>query len=180
MRIGLIAPPWVPVPPPAYGGTEVVIDNLARGLQDLGHEVRLFTVGESECPVPIDFLYPHPQAPIGCVIQETAHVLAAYKSLADMDIIHDHTFLGPLICGLRGMRRPPVVTTNHGPYSRETVPVLAEVAKHASTVAISHSQARQARENGGTMPIAAVIETSAIENQGAWARFLNEPIRSSP
>src|SRR5215472_19340606 len=34
MRIGLIAPPWVPVPPPAYGGTEVVIDNLARGLQD--------------------------------------------------------------------------------------------------------------------------------------------------
>src|SRR5262245_56234788 len=70
MRIGLIAPPWVPVPPPAYGGTEVVIDNLARGLQDLGHEVRLFTVGESECPVPIDFLYPEPQAPIGCVIQE--------------------------------------------------------------------------------------------------------------
>jgi glycosyltransferase involved in cell wall biosynthesis len=157
MRIGLIAPPWVPVPPPAYGGTEVVIDNLARGLQDLGHEVRLFTVGESECPVPIDFLYPHPQAPIGCVIQETAHVLAAYKSLADMDIIHDHTFLGPLMPGLRGMHLPPVVTTNHGPCSRETVPVLQEQAKHVSVAAISHSQARQARENGGGFPIAAVI-----------------------
>ena len=52
MRIGLIAPPWVPVPPPAYGGTEVVIDNLARGLQELGHEVRLFTVGESHVPSP--------------------------------------------------------------------------------------------------------------------------------
>jgi glycosyltransferase involved in cell wall biosynthesis len=157
MRIGLIAPPWVPVPPPAYGGTEVVIDNLARGLQDLGHEVRLFTVGESECPVPIDFVYPEPQAPIGCVIQETAHVLAAYESLADMDIIHDHTFLGPLISGLRGMRLPPVVTTNHGPYSRETVPVLEEVAKHAATIAISHSQVRQARENGAKMPIVGVI-----------------------
>jgi glycosyltransferase involved in cell wall biosynthesis len=157
MRIGLIAPPWVPVPPPAYGGTEVVIDNLARGLQDLGHEVRLFTVGESECPVPIDFLYPQPQAPIGSVIQETAHVLAAYKSLADMDVIHDHTFLGPVICGLRGMRRPPVVTTNHGPFSRETVPVLREVAKHASVAAISHSQAGQARLNGGAIPIAGVI-----------------------
>src|SRR5215472_11877553 len=157
MRIGLIAPPWVPVPPPAYGGTEVVIDNLARGLQDLGHEVRLFTVGESGCPVPIDFLYPQPMAPIGSVIPETAHVLAAYESLADMDIIHDHTFLGPLISGLRGMRRPPVVTTNHGPYSRVTLPVLEEVAKHASTIAISHSQARQSRENGGSVPIAAVI-----------------------
>ena len=102
MRIGLIAPPWVPVPPPAYGGTEVVIDNLARGLQELGNEVRLFTVGESQCPVPTDYLYPKAIAPIGVTVPETAHALAAYESLADMDIIHDHTFLGPLISGLRG------------------------------------------------------------------------------
>ena len=57
MRIGLIAPPWIPVPPPAYGGTEEVIDNLARGLTALGHDVRLFTVGESTCPVPRQWLY---------------------------------------------------------------------------------------------------------------------------
>jgi glycosyltransferase involved in cell wall biosynthesis len=156
MRIGLIAPPWVPVPPPAYGGTEVVIDNLARGLQRLGHEVRLFTVGESECPVPTDFLYPKAIAPIGVTVPETAHVLAAYESLAEMDIIHDHTFLGPLIAGLRGMRRPPVVATNHGPFNGETQPVLTEIAKHASIVAISHSQARQAQAYGG-VAIGAVI-----------------------
>lgn len=156
MRIGLIAPPWVPVPPPAYGGTEVVIDNLARGLQDLGHEVRLFTVGESECPVPTDFLYPKAIAPIGVTVPETAHVLAAYESLADMDVIHDHTFLGPLISGLRGMRRPPVVATNHGPFNGETQPILAEIAKHASIVAISRSQARQAESYGG-VTIGAVI-----------------------
>jgi glycosyltransferase involved in cell wall biosynthesis len=156
MRIGLIAPPWVPVPPPAYGGTEVVIDNLARGLQELGHEVRLFTVGESECPVPTDFLYPKAIAPIGVTVPETAHVLAAYESLADMDIIHDHTFLGPLISGLRGMRRPPVAATNHGPFNGETQPILSEIAKHASIVAISHSQARQAQACGG-VPVGAVI-----------------------
>ena len=28
MRIGLIAPPWVPVPPEGYGGTEAVVDTL--------------------------------------------------------------------------------------------------------------------------------------------------------
>jgi len=156
MRIGLIAPPWVPVPPPAYGGTEVVIDNLARGLQELGHEVRLFTVGESQCPVPIDYLYPKPIAPIGVTVPETAHVLAAYESLAEMDIIHDHTFLGPLISGLRGMRRPPVVNTNHGPFNGETQPVLAQMAKYTSLVAISQSQARQAQTYGG-VPIAGVI-----------------------
>jgi len=153
MRIGLIAPPWVPVPPPAYGGTEVVLDNLARGLKELGHEVRLFTVGESQCPVPTDFLYPKAVAPIGMTIQESAHVLAAYEALADMDVIHDHTFLGPLISGMKGMRRPPVVTTNHGPFSDETRPVYAEIAKHASIVAISHSQARAA--NG--IPVSEVI-----------------------
>ncbi len=156
MRIGLIAPPWVPVPPPAYGGTEVVIGNLARGLQDLGHEVRLFTVGESECPVPTDFLYPKAIAPIGVTVPETAHVLAAYESLADMDVIHDHTFLGPLIAGLRGMRRPPVVHTNHGPFNGETHPILAQIAKYSSLVAISHSQARQAQAYGG-VPITGVI-----------------------
>ena len=178
MRIGLIAPPWVPVPPPAYGGTEVVIDNLARGLQELGHEVRLFTVGESECPVPTDFLYPQPQAPIGNVIQETAHVLAAYESLADMDIIHDHTFVGPVIAGLRGMRRPPVVTTLHGPASRETVPVLEQIAKHASIAAISHSQARQARENGGTMPIAARSE-ACVTSRISWPSIRIRPAAMS-
>ena len=62
MRIGLIAPPWIPVPPPAYGGTEEVIDNLARGLTALGHDVRLFTVSESTCPVPRQWLFPSPPA----------------------------------------------------------------------------------------------------------------------
>ena len=65
MRIGLIAPPWIPVPPPAYGGTEEVIDNLARGLTALGHDVRLFTVGDSTCPVPRQWLYPSPVEPMG-------------------------------------------------------------------------------------------------------------------
>ena len=37
MHIAIIAPPWVPVPPPAYGGTEAVLDTLARGLAAAGH-----------------------------------------------------------------------------------------------------------------------------------------------
>ena len=52
MRIGLIAPPWVPVPPPAYGGLEAVVDRLARGLVDAGHEVLLAAAANSSCPVP--------------------------------------------------------------------------------------------------------------------------------
>jgi hypothetical protein len=32
MPIALIAPAWVAVPPAAYGGTETMLDALARGL----------------------------------------------------------------------------------------------------------------------------------------------------
>jgi hypothetical protein len=52
LRIAIVAPPWVPVPPPAYGGTEAVLDNLARGLRDAGHEVMLFATGDSQRDVP--------------------------------------------------------------------------------------------------------------------------------
>ena len=122
MRIGLIAPPWIPVPPPAYGGTEEVIDNLARGLAALGHDVRLFTVGESTCPVPRQWLYRSPAEPIGDHFREAAHVLAAYQALAGTDIIHDHTDLGPLLAVRRGICHPPIVTTVHGPVTAAQPP----------------------------------------------------------
>jgi glycosyltransferase involved in cell wall biosynthesis len=153
VQIGLIAPPWIPVPPPGYGGTEEVIDNLARGLTALGHDVRLFTVGESTCPVPKRWLYRSPAEPMGDRFREAAHVLAAYQALADTDIIHDHTELGPLLAGRRGVSHPPVVTTVHGPVTAGNRRALAEAARHASIVAISHVHAR----SFGDIPVAAVI-----------------------
>ena len=104
MRIGLIAPPWISVPPSAYGGTESIVDNLARGLSDVGHDVRLFTVGASTTPVTRCSLFAEPAAPIGAGALEAAHVLAAYDALADCDVIHDHTVLGPLLTGGRCRR----------------------------------------------------------------------------
>jgi glycosyltransferase involved in cell wall biosynthesis len=42
----MISTPFIAVPPPRYGGTELVVWELVQGLRGLGHEVRLFTVGE--------------------------------------------------------------------------------------------------------------------------------------
>ena len=153
MRIGLIAPPWIPVPPPAYGGTEEVIDNLARGLTALGHDVVLFTVGESSCPVPRRWLFRSPAKPMGDHFRESANVLAAYEALADADIIHDHTDLGPVLAGRRGIARQPVVTTIHGQVTAQNRRRLAEAARHATVVAISRAHAR----SFGPIPVAAVI-----------------------
>lgn len=42
MKIAMLAPPWIEVPPPAYGGIEQVVALLAAELTERGHEVTLF------------------------------------------------------------------------------------------------------------------------------------------
>lgn len=153
MRIGLVAPPWIPVPPPAYGGTESVIDNLARGLRDRGHEVVLFTVAESTCPVDRRSLFSRAVDALGESLSEAGHVLAAYEELHDVDVVHDHTVLGPLLATRSGMRTPPVVTTSHGAFTDLTRRLYREISRTASIVAISHDQARRAAD----VPVTAVI-----------------------
>ncbi len=143
MKIGLVAPPWFPVPPPLYGGSEEVIDGLARGLTGLGHDVRLFTVGESTCPVRRDHLFRSGIEPFWATEGETAHVLAAYESLADVDVIHDHTLVGPLLAQGSGIRHPPVVVTVHSDFTPITTRILAAASRVATVVAISASQARR-------------------------------------
>ena len=48
MKIALLAPLWKTVPPQKYGGSELIVANLAKGLVDLGHEVSTFACGGSE------------------------------------------------------------------------------------------------------------------------------------
>src|SRR5579875_2926158 len=42
LRIAMLAPPWIPVPPSGYGGIEAVVDAITRELVRRGHEVTLF------------------------------------------------------------------------------------------------------------------------------------------
>ncbi|WP_211357406.1 glycosyltransferase family 4 protein [Nocardioides rubriscoriae] len=152
-----MAPPWIPVPPPSYGGTESVVDNLARGLTARGHDVTLFTVGTSTVPVERRSWFDEPVAPMGLSIPEAVHVLAAHTELAevaDVDVIHDHTVLGPLLAPAAGPGVPPLVTTNHGVYNAATRLLFGRAAERASVVAISADQARRAE---GRVPIARVI-----------------------
>lgn len=152
LRVGLISPPWVPVPPTVYGGTEVVVDQLARGLTRAGCEVVLFTTGDSTCPVERRWLYPRALGTVADISAEADHVAVAYRELADMDVIHDHTLSGPEWAGAH--REVPVVTTAHGEFTPELRKHYAGVAAAGvSVVAISHSQRRTAPE----VPVAAVI-----------------------
>ncbi|NCU32313.1 MAG: hypothetical protein EOM23_05140, partial [Candidatus Moranbacteria bacterium] len=47
MKIAIVSPVMVTVPPKKYGGIELIIDELARGLAQKGHQITVFCCGES-------------------------------------------------------------------------------------------------------------------------------------
>ncbi len=144
MRIGLIAPPFLPVPPAAYGGTEAVIDMLALALADAGHDVVLAASADSTCKVErIPGFARSDPATVGSSLEEMRHVVLAYPELQDVDVIHDHTLLGPLYRG--APRGVPVVTTVHSAFLPAVRDVYRAAPSQLSIVAISHNQAASAR-----------------------------------
>ena len=151
MRIGMIAPAWLPIPAPAYGGTETVVDLLARGLSVAGHSVLLVCHPDSTCPVERVSVVPvEDTVRMGRASIELEHAIGAYKLLAECDVVHDHTLAGPPYSA----RFPAlaVVTTNHMPFSRTSNAIFGAAWPHVAIVAISRSQAASA-----PMPIAGVV-----------------------
>lgn len=153
MRIALIAPPWVAVPPLAYGGTENVLDALARALQAGGHDVLLYATGDSTCPVPQGWVF---ETAVGVAsarpATELRQVVNAYERISgEVDIVHDHTLSGPVYG--QNFGDLPVVTTNHGPFESELGDYYRAIGDTVPIIAISHHQASLARATN----IAAVI-----------------------
>jgi len=140
MRIAIVAPPWVAVPPVGYGGTEVVLDGLARGLQAAGHEILLFTTGDSTCPVPKAWVFEEAcGVGIGGAVTELRHVIHAYEAASGYDIVHDHTLVGPVYS--ERFSSLPVVTTNHGPFDGELHDYYRAIGDRVPIIAISDHQA---------------------------------------
>lgn len=174
MRIAVIAPPWTPIPPTLYGGLERVVNDLAVGFDAAGHDVLLYTVGESTCPVPKRWMLPHAEGQrIGSAVPELRQVLHAYDEVQDFDIVHDHTILGPVLARLYPHLK--VVTTIHGEFNEELLDLYGRVADRVAVIAISHDQASRA----GDVPIARVIHHGIVaesypvgEGDGGYAVFL--------
>jgi glycosyltransferase involved in cell wall biosynthesis len=152
----------------------MVVDLLARGLAEAGHEVLLAAAADSTCPVP---MVPGTGAADPDATNDAtalmAHVVTAYGAMGDVDVIHDHTPAGPLYRG-----RPagvPVAVTNHNAFSEEAITVFGTAAANSAVIAISHDHASRARG----VPIARVIhhgiDTSRLpvgSGRGGFAVFL--------
>jgi glycosyltransferase involved in cell wall biosynthesis len=175
VRIALIAPPWLAIPPSGYGGTEAMLDGLARGLSAAGHEVVLCTTGDSTVPVERVALYPRALgvgAP-GGALAELRHALHAYHAADTADIVHDHTLTGPLIGAISAHQ--PVVTTNHGPFAEGLDEYYRVISQRVPVIAISSTHAASARGVRLAGVIRHGLDVEAVprgNGSGGYALFL--------
>lgn len=143
MRIAIIAPPFISVPPARYGGTELFIAQLAEGLKKLGADVVVYACGTSTVDVEIRSIYPAPEWPIHSEIyssyKDLNHTAWAVRDCWDeADIIHLNNASGIVFSRFPG---PKFAVTLHHAHT----PGLSEFYSHYPDVyyvAISDAQRR--------------------------------------
>lgn len=128
LRVAMIAPPWLSIPPKGYGGIEAVLDGLISGLKKRGIKVELFSVGQTKIRgVKVHSIYETGQYDqIHKPMYEALPIIASHLQFAlntikadgRFDVIHDHNgFLGPQVLGwaTQDKSMPPSIHTLHGP-----------------------------------------------------------------
>ncbi len=141
MRIAVIAPPWIPIPPEGYGGIERVLKLLVDELVVMGHDVTLFAAGSCHTKASLcAFLDEAPTEHMGETLYDALHVGQAFREIArgGFDVVHDHSgFLGPAFAGLIEV---PLVHTLHGPFTPDTKIFYSAFKDSCFYVAISSNQ----------------------------------------
>jgi glycosyltransferase involved in cell wall biosynthesis len=149
----MLAPPWIPVPPPGYGGIEEVVALLTDALVDRGNDVELFCApgSRSKAKVRTVLEEAHPEA-IERSLFEADHVGRALDMFDEeasagspFDLIHNHCGYTPLAIANR--LDLPVVHTVHGPFDKDAKPFYAAHGSKGYLVCISRSQASMAPES---------------------------------
>jgi glycosyltransferase involved in cell wall biosynthesis len=144
LRIAMLAPPWISVPPPGYGGVESVVSVLTEALVRRGNDVTLFCAPGSESSARVATLLdePHPDE-IERSIYEVDHVAQAFAAIdraqgGRFDVVHDHC--GFTALGMADRLATPLVHTLHGQFTTATAAFYARHARKATLVAISRAQ----------------------------------------
>jgi glycosyltransferase involved in cell wall biosynthesis len=142
MRIGLIASPFISVPPPGYGGTELFVANLAEALMRMGEDVIVYTNGESNVKARTRWLFPRHEWPLAAefsgVTKEVEHASWAVADASkDCDVIHVNSALA---VPLGKLTSRPMVCTLHHPFDPYLYGLYCR-HKEATYVSISAHQA---------------------------------------
>jgi glycosyltransferase involved in cell wall biosynthesis len=114
MKIALFSTVALTTPPRKYGGTELVVAELARGLQGLGHDVTLFATGDSKPGCRLKSCFAEPVWPPNelCELRHASFGWAEVaRALHGFDVVHLNHAAGLSFTRLVGT--PTVYTLHH-------------------------------------------------------------------
>ncbi|MBD2327917.1 glycosyltransferase family 4 protein [Alkalinema sp. FACHB-956] len=173
MRIAQIAPLWERVPPPGYGGIELVVGLLTDELVRRGHEVTLFASGDSVTLAKLDSVHPRALRLDPDVreagIYEMLQLSQVYGRAREFDVIHSH--MGCAALPYAGLVKTPTVHTLHGIFTPDNEKLFT-YAKDQPYVSISNTQ-REPRL--GLNCVATVYNGIDVDSHRFYAKPDEEP-----
>jgi glycosyltransferase involved in cell wall biosynthesis len=141
LRVAMLAPPWISIPPPGYGGVESVVSTLTEALVGRGHSVTLFCAPGSASSANVVTLLSesHPDR-IERSLYEVDHVGRAFDEIdnSDFDVVHDHC--GFTAVAMANRIGTPLVHTLHGHFTPHTAAFYVRHGHKATLVGISQAQ----------------------------------------
>lgn len=174
MRVALLSTCAVAVPPSGYGGTELVVAELAKQLVRRGHQVTTFATGDSRPAGELRWIFDEPVWP-PCDLAELTHAAGAWRDItaADppFDVVHAQT--APAIAFCRVCPAPVVLTLHH-----DRVEKLVRYYRQfddVTYVAISHRQAQLVPEIAPAHVVHHGLDLSMYEagdGSGGWLAFV--------
>lgn len=137
MRIAILSTPFIRVPPAGYGGTELFCYELAEELHARGHDVTLYTTGDSTTSCRKRALYAEAQWP-PTPHDDATHVAWALADVlsGSCDVVHVNSALA--VPFTRFVNLPIVYTLHH--HREEPTSRLYAAHQHLTYVAISRRQ----------------------------------------
>jgi glycosyltransferase involved in cell wall biosynthesis len=141
MRIAQLAPLWECVPPPAYGGIELVVGLLTDELVRRGHDVTLFATGDSTTEAKLSSVHPRAlrldDAVKDYCVYEALQLSHVFQRAGEFDVIHSH--MGHPALPYSKLIKVPTVHTLHGVFTSDNAK-LYQHAKEQPYISISNAQ----------------------------------------
>jgi glycosyltransferase involved in cell wall biosynthesis len=174
MRIALLSTCAVAVPPRAYGGTELVIAELAKMLTRHGHDVTVFATGDSSPQAPLRWRFRHPIWPPNA-LAELRHSAWAWSSICaedpPFDLVHVHHAQAASFSAVCDV---PTVLTLHHERVDELVDFYRDLPE-VTYVGVSRRQAELVPELGVSHVVHHGLDAELYElgdGAGGWLAFV--------
>jgi len=153
MKIAILSPPWIAIPPEGYGGVEKVVADLTENLVQMGHQVMLFATGDSRTKANLRYEF---EKALGnnlflknniYIYLQHLHQFFKIINQEKFDIIHNHMQYAAQY--LLDLQTTPFVHTLHGAFYKnlkapsgfieEKIETLLRF-KHHPYISISNNQ----------------------------------------